>query len=584
MSRLRHFIQEIHRRSLWQVLGIYAVTSWVIYEVVQSLTEGLGLPQWFPAFAVVLLLIGLPIVVATAFVQEGIAPATRQDPTLLPGAEPGSEARPGEVGGARRLFTWRNAISGGVLALALWGVLATGWIVLYGRAAGSPSVDTKSVAVLPFVNMSANPENEYFSDGITETIITHLSKIADLKVISRTSVMQYKQTDKNLRQIADELGVTTILEGSVQRAEDRVQITAQLIDAESDDHLWAEQYNRQLSDIFAIQSEVALNISRALATALSAEEEQQIQRTPTENVEAFNLYLLGRHWVTRRTGFEKAVEYFERAIERDSTFALAYVGLADSYYLGVWYEGWGQAEAVPKARAAALKALEMDNALGEAYASLGNIELWMEWNWEEAKKNLERALALNPGYSEAHNWYGALLYYMGDQEMAFREIELALELDPMSPSMNATYGVALWQLGRRDEAIQQFQRALELAPDLLSGHSSLGSAYLEMGMYEEALEEFQPWSGYMTAAYSALGMTDSASIVLEEAKQKRLLDQVRAQVGMGRIDDAFEIMFQMVEQRDPLLLNVVGYNLYYSALYADPRFNVVLKKMGLPER
>jgi serine/threonine-protein kinase len=293
---------------------------------------------------------------------------------------------------------------------------------------------------------------------------------------------------------------------------------------------------------------------------------------------------LGRHWVTRRTGFDKAIEYFEQAVERDSAFALAYVGLADSYLLGVWYEGWGQAEAVPKARSAALKALALNNTLGEGYTTLGAIDFWLELKWGEAKENYEQAMAFSPGYAEAHQWYGQLLNVMGNREMALQQVKLALELDPMSPRINDAYGGLLLQWGRNDEAIQQYRRALELAPDYAGGHVGLGMAYLEMGMYEEALEEFQPWSSYMAAAYSALGMTDSASIVLEEAEQKGLLSQVRAQVGMGRIDDAFEIIFQMVEQRDPLLLNIMAYIPYYSTLYADPRFNEVRKKLGLPER
>ncbi|MEE9185131.1 MAG: hypothetical protein V3U39_11755, partial [Acidimicrobiia bacterium] len=233
MSRLKRFISEIHHRSLWQVLAIYVVASWVVFEVVQTVTEGLGLPTWFPAFAALLLLIGLPIVLATAFVQEGIAPARRHDPTLMPGGELDADAGPREVAGARGLFTWRNAISGGVLALALWGVVATGWYVVYGGAAAVSSGQRKSIAVIPFANMSADPENEYFSDGITDDIITHLSMIADLKVTSRQSSMQYKGSEKSLRQIAEELGVATILEGGVQRIGDRIRINAQLIDAES---------------------------------------------------------------------------------------------------------------------------------------------------------------------------------------------------------------------------------------------------------------------------------------------------------------------------------------------------------------
>ncbi len=242
MSRLKQLIQEVHRRSLWQVLLIYIGAGWIVFEIVQTVTEGLDLPQWFPAFAALLLLIGLPIVLATAFVQEGISPSRRHDATLMPGAEPGSEARPREVAGARRLFSWRSAISGGVLALALWGVVAAGWL-LFGERAPDTVDARKSIAVLPLDNIGDLDESQAFTDGIHDDILTHLFKIADLKVISRTSVLEYRDTRRNLRQIADELGVGAILEGGVQRSGNRVRIN----------------YGEDLTaeNVFAIQTDIA---------------------------------------------------------------------------------------------------------------------------------------------------------------------------------------------------------------------------------------------------------------------------------------------------------------------------------------
>lgn len=583
MAGLKQLIHEIHRRSLWQVLTIYGVASWLIYEVVEALTSGLGLPQWLPAFAIVLLLLGLPIVLATAFVQEGISPTKRHDPTLVPAAELRADARPHEAAGARRLFSWRNAISGGVLALALWGVLATSWYFVYGESSRGPRVERATVAVLPFINMSADPENEYFSDGITDAIITHLAKIADLSVTSRTSSMRYKNADKSLGDIAQELGVAAVVEGGVQRVGDRVSINAQLIDAESDEHLWAEIYERDLADVFAIQSEVALSIASALAATLTAAEEQRIERPPTANLEAYNLYLLGRHWLIGRYGLERALEYFEGAIELDSAFALAHVGIADSYNLLAFWEGWDRAESVAKGRAAALRALAIDNTLGEAYATLGAIEHWLEWEWEAAKSNLERAIALKPGYAEAHKWYGQLLSQMSQPGMGLVEIERALQLDPLSPIVISTFAQELNALGRYDEAIDQYRKLIELAPDFPGVHGELGTVYLQAGMYEEAIEEFQPWSGRLTAAYSALGMAERAAAVLEESKAKSLVDQLAAQVGIGHVDEAFRILDQLVEQRSLYLTYAIGRrNPYFGILHADPRYDEVRRRMGLP--
>ncbi len=374
MSRFKELIREVHRRSLWQVLLVYIGGALVGYQAIQALTEGLGLPQWFPALAILLFIVGLPIVLATSFVQEGFSSAG-QDPTLLPDSGVGTVA---DVAGARRLFTWRNAIMGGALAFGLWGVVATGWLVFGGRSDAegveAALVESKSIAVIPFANMSADPENEYFSDGITDDIITHLSMIADLKVISRQSSMQYKGSEKSLRQIAEELGVATILEGGVQRIGDRVRVNAQLIDAESDEHLWVEQYDRDLTDVFAIQSDVAERIARALAAELTPETQARIERRPTDDMAAYNAYLRGKDYTRRGYAEEDirvSIQMYERAVELDPGFALAWAGLANQQSRLYWFH-YDRSDAPLTAASQAIdQALALDPELSEAYLARG---------------------------------------------------------------------------------------------------------------------------------------------------------------------------------------------------------------------
>ena len=470
MSRLRQFIQEIHRRSLWQVLAIYAVASWVIYEVVQGLTEGLGLPDWFPALAVVLLLIGLPIVLATAFVQEGISPSRRHDPTLLPGAELESEARPREVAGARRLFTWRNAISGGVLALALWGVVATGWYVVYGGAAAELSNESKSVAVLPLANMSANPDDQYFTDGIHDAIIEHLAKIGDLKVISRTSVMEYRNTTKNIGQIAEELGVTTLLEGGVQRVGDLVKITVQLIAARTDEHhLWAESYERELTaeNVFAIQSDVAERIARALAAELTPEAQARIERRPTDDMEAYDAYLRGKDYARglAEGDVRLAIQMYERAVELDPEFALAWAALGYAQARLYWHHYDRSDAPLTAARRAIERALVLDPELPEAYLSRGYYHYWGQLDYDGALRDLERAREGLPGNARVALAMAAVRRRQGRFDLAVDLFRKALELDPRSEEILWNLAETLELRREYDEALRLLDRMITLAPD-----------------------------------------------------------------------------------------------------------------------
>ncbi len=468
MSGLKRLISEIHHRSLWQVLAIYVVASWVVFEVVQTVTEGLGMPTWFPAFAALLLLIGLPIVLATAFVQEGISPSRRHDPTLMPGGELDADAEPREVAGARRLFTWRNAITGGVLALALWGVLATGWYVVYGGGAAVSSGQRKSVAVIPFSNMSADPENEYFSDGITDDIITHLSMIADLKVISRQSSMQYKGSEKSLRQIAEELGVATILEGGVQRIGDRVRINAQLIDAESEGHLWVEQYDRDLTDVFAIQSDVAERIARALAAELTPEAQARIERRPTDDMEAYDAYLRGEGYAGRGEAEEDmrlAIQMYERAVELDPGFALAWAGLAEQQAELYWFHYDRSDAPLTAARRAIDRALALDPELPEAYLARGLYHYWGHLDYDRALRDLERARVGLPGDARVVTATGWVRRRQGRFDLAVDLLREAVELDPLSLITLRNLAETLELRREYDEALRLLDRAITLAPD-----------------------------------------------------------------------------------------------------------------------
>ncbi len=513
LSRLNRLIGEVHRRSLWQVLAVYAVAAWIVLQVVQTLTESLGLPLWFPQFAVLLLLIGLPIVLATAFVQQGAPGLGGGDPTLFPSVGPGegqgggdaaARSRPGGAGGAGGaggFFTWRNAISGGVLALALWGAVAAGWLLMGGKPKGesgdSPFV--ASVAVLPFTNMSADAENEYFSDGITDDIITQLSRIANLKVISRTSVMGYKGTDKNMRQIGDELDVATILEGGVRRQGDRVRINAQLIDAQNDAHLWAQTYDRQLEDIFAIQSDVAQQIALALEATLTPEARRGIEATPTSDVEAYDFYLRGLEYLSR--GWEKedleiAIQMYERAIELDPAFALAYAKQATAHAWMYWFDHDLSQERVARAKAAADRALRLAPDLPEAHAALGWYYYHCRLDYENALRQFGIAQESAPGNTDVLLAIGAVQRRQGKFERSVRNLARAAELDPRSAILANEVAFTYLVLRQYDEAERYVDRAISVQPDWWVPYFSKVTLYLQrQGEIEKAKAVLERASG-----------------------------------------------------------------------------------------
>lgn len=467
------------------------------------------------------------------------------------------------------------------------------------KGSGAAAEDRKSIAVLPMANLSPDPENEYFSDGLTEDILMQLSKIRRLKVISRTSVMQYKNTLKNLRQIGRELGVATILEGSVRKAGSKVRITVQLLDAQTDEHLWAEAYDRELTDIFAIQSDVAQQIADALKAHVSPEERARIERTPTDNLEAYQAYLKGLFLWNQRTdeSVNAGIEQFKRAIELDPGYAPAYVGLADSYIVLGNFGTYRPGAIYPAAKTAALKALEVDSELGDAYASLGLIKSNYDWDWAGAEQSFLKAIELRPGYANAHHWYALHLTHTGRFDQAIAEITRAQELDPLSMSISNNVAIAYYHARRDDEAIAVIQSTMAMHPRSSSAHWYLGIVLLATGSYAEAFSALCTASELSSGSnvgieatlgyvYAKLGNRQKAleiAAALEDRYHSAYASPVfiaLVHVGLGDRRTALEWLDLACDDRDGWL-RTLKTSPFFDEIRDAPEYPSLLRRIGL---
>ena len=530
-GRRPNFLGEMHRRSVWQVITVYGVGSWFALEVVQGIVEAGNLPDWLPGMALVLLIIGFPMVIATAIIQQGwsrqreaglASVAEPQDASEAEAADPdtagpslaappegstapednlaagtGSLDRPStRPSTAHQLFTWRNALMGGVAAFALWGVVAT-VLLMTGRgapvvapAAADASERLRSVAVLPFSNLSPDPDNAFFADGIHEDVLTQLSKVGELTVISRTSVLSYRDTERPLAEVAQELGVGALVEGSVRRAGDNVRITAQLIDAETDAHLWADNFDRQLSaaNLFAIQSEIAQRITDALAATLTPAEEERITRNPTGDLEAYDFYLQARRTYQLYTegANDEAIRLFNEAIARDPDYADAWAGLADAYGQRVQRYGFA-IEWADSAELVARHALQLEPDLPQAHKALA-LALNSQGRTGDGLEAILRAVELDPNYSEAINNTGVAYFNLGRWDDGLRYYKRAYRLNPTTgfASTNVAYMYAF--LGMLPEAEERAHEVLRLQPGNQSAVGVLRIVDQMRGDYGAALE------------------------------------------------------------------------------------------------
>ncbi len=471
-----------------------------------------------------------------------------------------------------------------------------------GARHAAPVPQIQSIAVLPLENLSGDPGQEYFADGMTEELIATLGKLSALRVISRTSAMRYKKTDKPLPQIARELNVDAVIEGSVLRAGDRVRITAQLIQAATDRHLWAETYDRDLRDVLALQDEVARAIASEIKVKLTPQEQTRLASARQVNPEAHELYLKGRYYWNKRTPdtLKKSLEYFEQAIEKDPSYAPAYAGLADSYDMlaAGSYAVLPPKQAYPRAEAAAMKALQLDSTLAEAHTSLAWAKIFFDWDWQGAEREFTQAIELNPGYANAHHWYALYLTIMGHHSEAIAEDRKAESLDPLSLIISADLAMeALGPAGMYDQEMEQCRKTLEMDPSFPLAHACLCDSYKNKRMYKEAVAEMQKaidlsggsvvWVSALAHTYALAGRRDEATKILNELKARSKREFVSPilfayiYAGLGDKDQAFAWLEKAYEERSDVVGGLkVGRQL--DPLRSDPRFQDLLRRMNFP--
>lgn len=519
------------------------------------------------------------------------------------GPEPAVEAHPlthdrvgavpsGEQAARRQLvpsLAWR--FSGAVLLLLLVTLIAWKYHAKNGTI--------RSLAVLPLESLSGDASQDYFADGMTDELITDLGQIGALRVISRTSVMPYKGARKPLAQIARELNVDAVVEGTVLRLGNQVRITARLIEAPEDKHLWDHDYEGDLRDTLALQNQVAHAIAEHIRISLNPKEEAALKNTKVVNPEAYVSYLKGRYFWNKRTadGLKAAVAYFNQAIDEDPNYARAYSGLADTYaLLGDWqYAVITPKEALPKAKAAAIKALELDSTLGEAHNSLAFCLDGFDWDFEAAEKEFRRAIELNPGYATAHHWYAWHLALVGGNTQAIAEMRKAQNLDPLSLIINADLAELLVIAHRYDESIQQSRKTIEMDPNFGLAHNQLAQAYLQKGMHDEAIAELQKaihlsgdsptCKANLARAYATAGKRNDALRLLSDLKMRSnptysyASEIATVYAALGENSQAMNWLDKGYQERfNPGVLLRPGFD----SLRSDPRFQNLIRRIGLP--
>lgn len=456
-----------------------------------------------------------------------------------------------------------------------------------------------SIAVLPFINETADANTEYLSDGISESIINSLSQLPKLRVMARGTVFRYKGQAIDLQNVGRDLGVRAVLTGRIAQLGDRLIINTELLDVVDGAQVWGERYNRKLTDIFEVQEEIAGEISEKLRLRLTSADRKRINKRYTENFEAYQLYLKGRYyWLNTRTeeGIERSIEYFNRAIEVDPSYALAYTGLSDSYVvLGISYIV-PSIDILPKAKAAAIEALAIDDTLAEAHASLSIIKLFIEWDWTSYERESKRAIGLNPNYATAYYEYAQYLMAMGRFDEAIQEARRARELDPLALDINTIVGWSYYFARNYEEAIKQYRKVIEIDPEYSQAHRRLGMALLQQKQNEEAIAATQKARSlainnveelaYLGYAYAVSGQRKETQKILaeleEEAKRRYISPYLMAliYVGLGENDLAFEWLEKAIEAR---AVNLIWLNVepIFDGLRSDLRYPPLLRRIGI---
>jgi TolB-like protein/Flp pilus assembly protein TadD len=570
-------IGELKRRRVFRVLIGYGIVAFAVLQIVEPVAHALHLPDEALTWVVVGFAFGFPVVVffAWAFdIKAGRIERTPSSETL-----------------GRPLLA---AVLVGIgLAAAAPGLIVYFFLPARGVAERTGAAAPPSIAVLPFVNMSSDKENEYFSDGMTEELINALANVEGLRVASRTSAFAFKGKNVNVHKIGEELNVTAVLEGSVRRNGNDLRVVVQLVDTAKGYHLWSNTYDRELKNVFQLEDELARSIAQALRPKLVTDG-HKLARSPTENLAAHDLYLQGRYFWNKRSaaGLTKAAAFFQEAIDLDPRYALAYVRLADTTLVLSEY-GWGAVRTVlPTSRAAAMKALELDPALAEAHASLCLNDQYA-YEWALAEEHCRRAIALKPEYATAHHWRSQVLSTMGRMTEALAEARLAQQLDPVSAIISNVVTIRLIQSREYQAALEQARRTLELDPGLAIGHLNAALIHLSLNQASEAIAELEPFAGraarydeklgYM---YAVTGRRGDAERILAGLNERSHHEYVTAYsrafiyLGLGDKEQALTWLEQAYEERDWGLRDI-KVDPFLDPLRSEPRFKNLLRRLKL---
>jgi TolB-like protein/Flp pilus assembly protein TadD len=580
---------ELKRRNVYKVAVAYAVVGWLVIQISATILPTFHAPEWVVQTLVVLVAIGFPIalVIAWAFelTPEGIKRTEDMDAVT-------SARQP-------RKYTWIFVvIVGAAISLGLF------FVGRYtgpgGSASSSIDVPAKSIAVLPFENLSDDKANAYFAEGVQDEILTRLAKVADLKVISRTSTQHFKSSPDNLPQIAKQLGVMNILEGSVQKSNDQVRVNVQLINAATDAHLWAEIYDRKLSDIFAVQSDIAKTVADQLQAKLTGAEKQMMAAQPTNDMAAYELYHKGRSLWGKRSGdnIPKAIAFYEQAIAQDPNYALAYAGLSSACILAPFYADADRREAGSKAKEAALKALHLDPNLAEAHTALGKVLFFREIDVAGALREYKRAVELKPNDADAHHWYGNdTLAALGQFDEAIAEGRRSIELDPLSVILNADLGITFYYAHRYEESARQLRKTLELDPTSFYTHYNLGILHQITGDLPGAIAEYEKAkqlgdntfvSTLCAQAKAYAGDKDAAQRMLNEldeiSRHREVVGYLRAllYLSLNNKEEALRWLEQGYAERDGSDISTIKIDPLLAPLHGDPGFEALVQKVIAP--
>jgi TolB-like protein/Tfp pilus assembly protein PilF len=589
MSEKPSFFAELKRRNVYKVAVAYAVVGWLIAQVATQIFPFLEIPNWVVRLVIVLIAIGFPIALVIAWAFEATPEGIKrtEDVDLAAAAK------------QPKKHAW--------IYVVLIGAAFSIGLFFIGRftarntsAAAGNELPAKSIAVLPFDNLSRDPDNAFFAEGVQDEILTRLAKVADLKVIARTSTQKFKSAPENLPDIAKQLGVANILEGSVQKVNDQVRVNVQLVNALTNAHLWAEIYDRKLTDIYAVESDIAKTIADQLQAKLTGSEKTAIAKEPTANTEAYELYHKGRSLWEKRSGdnIPKAIAFYKQAIERDPNYALAYAGLASAYIILPFWAGADRLDAYSKAEDAALKALHLDSNLAEGHLALGKVYFW-KIDLAASLREYQRATELKPNDAGAHHWLGNdALAALGRFEEAIAEVKRAVELDPLSPVINTDLGTTFYYAHRYDESARQLRKTLEIDPTFFYAHFNLGIALQAKGDLSGAISEYEKAkqlsdntfvSALCAQAKAHAGDKDAALRMLSDldkiSQSREVLGYYRAllYLSLNNRDEALHWLEQGLKERDGADISWINVDPLLDSLHGDPRFEALVQKVIAPK-